>query len=217
MTQQRPRRRSARTVLVVLALALALVAAACGGSKDSGGGGSTPTTGVSGGGDGYQKVSADNCDTDPTGVTVTGDTITLGTSIPQSGLYSPFKEILLGEQAYIDYVNAEKGGFDLAGKKYKVKLVAKDDAYEASRTVTNVQSLITADDVFALFDVVGTKNNLAIRDNVNDAEDVIQLEPLLRDVEHLHEERSIDRTRGERADGMHHVRSGAHQIGRAHV
>lgn len=167
MTEQRSPRRSARALVLVLALVLALVAAACGGGSDDAGGGGTPTT-SGGSGDGYQSISPDDCDIDPESVTIEGDTIKLGTSIPQSGLYSAFKEILLGEQAYIEYVNTEKGGFDVGGKKYKVELVAKDDGYEASRTVTNVQSLITADDVFALFNVVGTKNNLAIRDNVND-------------------------------------------------
>ena len=55
----------------------------------------------------------------------------------------------------------------VAGKKYKIKLVAKDDAYDASRTVTNVKSLLSDDHVFALLNVVGTKNNLAIRNLVN--------------------------------------------------
>ncbi|MFM8238220.1 MAG: ABC transporter substrate-binding protein [Actinomycetota bacterium] len=170
MTQQRSSRRSARAGVLVLAIVLALVAAACsGGSDDAGGGGGSPTTASGGSGDGYQDINPDDCDVDPESVTIEGDTIKLGTSIPQSGLYSAFQEILRGEQAYIEYVNTEKGGFDVGGKKYKVELIAKDDAYEASRTVTNVQSLITSDEVFGLFDVVGTKNNLAIRDNVNDA------------------------------------------------
>ena len=45
-------------------------------------------------------------------------------------------------------------------------------------TVTNVQKLVDDDDVFGLFNVVGTKNNLAIRDFVNDG---LRPEPLRGD------------------------------------
>ena len=41
-----------------------------------------------------------------------------------------FSSILKGEQAYFEYLNAEKGGVEVAGKKYKIELVAKDDAYD---------------------------------------------------------------------------------------
>ena len=72
-----------------------------------------------------------------------------------------------GEQAYFSYINA-LGGVDVAGKKYKIKLVSKDDAYDAAKTSTQRrQSLINSDKVFALFNVVGTKNNLGIRETVN--------------------------------------------------
>ena len=97
---------------------------------------------------------------------MTGDTITIGTSLPLSGPYAAFVAILKGEQSYFDYLNAQ-GGVEVAGKKYQIKLVAKDDAYAADKTVTNVQSLLNDTKVFALFNVVGTKNNLAIRNTVN--------------------------------------------------
>ena len=67
---------------------------------------------------------------------------------------------------YFQYLNAS-GGVEVAGKKYQINLVDKDDQYNASQTVTNVQSLINDTKVFALFNVVGTKNNLAIRNTVN--------------------------------------------------
>ena len=97
---------------------------------------------------------------------MSGNTITIGTSLPESGIYSAFKAILHGEKAYFQYINAI-GGVTVAGKKYQIKLVDKDDAYDATQTVTNVQSLISDTKVFALFNVVGTKNNLAIRNTVN--------------------------------------------------
>jgi branched-chain amino acid transport system substrate-binding protein len=177
---RRTRRRLSLVKLLALLVTLSLALAACGDDDNdddnAGGGGGSNTTVAGGGGTtvgggdggGAFEINTDDCDTDPAEVAIEGDTIKLGTSLPQSGLYSAFKEILNGANAYIDYVNKEKGGFELAGKKYQVELVAKDDAYEASRTVTNVNELLDSENVFALFNVVGTKNNAAIRDTVND-------------------------------------------------
>jgi branched-chain amino acid transport system substrate-binding protein len=170
---RRSGRRAIRAPLVAILLVIALIAAACGDSDDGddagGGGGESTTTAAGGGGGGAFEINTDDCDTDPESVTVEGDTIKLGTSLPQSGIYTTFQEILKGQQAYLEYVNTELGGVEIAGKKYQIELVDKDDAYEASRTVTNVRSLLDSDNVFALFNVVGTKNNAAIRIDVNDA------------------------------------------------
>jgi branched-chain amino acid transport system substrate-binding protein len=154
----------ARRVLVFVAV-LALVGAACGSSRKSGGGGSTTT--VAGGGG--AAVSDADCPAGQGSVGVNGDTITIGTSLPQSGVYAAFTAILNGEKSYFDYINAQ-GGVEIpagSGTKYKIKLVDKDDAYDAAKTVTNVNSLLNDSKVFSLFNVVGTKNNLAIRDTVN--------------------------------------------------
>ena len=150
--------------LVALLVAAVLVAAACGGSRKT----TTPTTtGGSGPSSGPAKVvDTSACPAGNDSVGVNGDTITIGTSLPESGPYSAFTAILKGEKSYFQYVNAQ-GGVDIAGKKYKINLIDKDDAYNASQTVTNVQSLITNDKVFSLFNVVGTKNNLGIRNTVN--------------------------------------------------
>ena len=163
---------SAPSALAEVALALvvvfALVAAACGGNRSTAKPASTTAGSTTPGGTETPSTIIDTSTCPPGSDTtgVTGDTITIGTSLPQSGLYAAFSAILDGEQAYIDYTNAN-GGVTVAGKKYQIKLVAKDDAYVASKTVTNVQSLLTDDHVFALLNVVGTKNNLAIRDLVN--------------------------------------------------
>lgn len=168
------RRRRSRIPLLAVLLALALVAAACGSDSDSsneneGGGNGTETT-VAGGneGDGVFEINTEECETDPETVVPEGDTITFGTSLPKSGAYATFQEILKGASAYIQYLNEEKGGVEIGGKKYKIELIDKDDAYEASKTVTNVQALIDSDEVFGLFNVVGTKNNASIRDILND-------------------------------------------------
>ncbi len=163
----RERRRASWRYLLALCTVLALVAAACGSSRRSGN--TTATTGANGAPDATPVVDTSNCPAGQDTVGVSGDTITLGTSLPQSGQYAPFIAILKGEKSYFQYLNAQ-GGVEVpkgSGKKYKIKLVDKDDAYDAARTVTNVNSLINDTKVFSLFNVVGTKNNLGARDTVD--------------------------------------------------
>jgi len=164
-------RRATRYRFLALTAVLALVLAACGDGRDdddsSAGGGDDNGESEDGAGDGFE-IDTVNCGVDPGTVEITGGTIKFGTSLPQSGTYAAFSSILRGQQAYIDYLNAEKGGVDIGGTKYQIELVAKDDAYAAEQTFSNVQSLVDDDDVFGLFNVVGTKNNLAIRDYVNE-------------------------------------------------
>jgi len=164
-TSLRSRRRLRRPAgWAALLVVLALLLAACGGGRSE-----EKRTDGGDGGDGAasELIDTSGCASDPS-VEVTGDTIKLGTSLPQSGLYSAFQEILRGEEAYFRYVNEELGGVKVGGKTYKIELVNKDDQYQADKTVQNVNGLINDDKVFALFNVVGTKNNLAIRDLVNE-------------------------------------------------
>jgi len=175
-------RTAQRSRILSLLLVLALVVAACGDGRDDGDDTSAEgdddtdqpaddgNGGDDGGDDGEAAFTIDTefCATDPASVGIEGDTITFGTSLPQSGLYAAFAEILRGEQAYFSYVNEELGGVEINGNQYRIELLAKDDAYQADQTVTNVDQLVQDDGVFALFNVVGTRNNLAIRDFVNE-------------------------------------------------
>ena len=165
MMRSRPTRTTARTLAV--AAVIAIVGAACEGGRDepntnstSGGTGSSPTTEP---GTPEPIIDASNCPP----YELEGDTIKLGMSLPQSGLYSAFDNIRVGAQVYFDYIN-DQGGVDIGGSKYQIELTAIDDAYEAQSTVNNVNELIDDEGVFGLFSVVGTKNNLAIRDIVNE-------------------------------------------------
>src|SRR5438552_3657546 len=151
---------------VALGAALALVVAACGSGRSSSDN-TTNTTAPSGSTGPAPIIDSSQCDSSTLTQGVTGDTIKIGTSLPLSGTYSPFSAILHGESAYFSYINA-LGGVTIAGKKYKIKLVSKDDAYDASKTSTNVDTLINSDKVFSLMNVVGTKNNLGVRVTVND-------------------------------------------------
>ena len=122
---------------------LALVPAACGRDDDS-----------SGGGGGGGSASADPG--------ITDKEIKLGGSYPFSGPASAYGTIAKGAEAYFDFVN-DKGGVD--GRKINFKTI--DDGYEPPRALQNAKRLIQQDKVFALFNTLGTPNNLAIWDYVN--------------------------------------------------
>ncbi len=93
----------------------------------------------------------------------------LASSFPQSGLTAAFAQISKGYKAYFDKVNAD-GGVEVAGKKYQIKVVDKDDEYNASKTVQNINEEVGPDGTkaFAVFNVVGTANNVAIRESLNE-------------------------------------------------
>jgi branched-chain amino acid transport system substrate-binding protein len=127
----------------MLIAVLALVPAACGRDDDGGGGG--------GGGGGGQA--------DPG---ITDKEIKIGGSYPFSGPASAYGTIAKGAEAYFDFVN-DKGGVE--GRK--IKFITIDDGYEPPRALQNAKRLIQQDKVFALFNTLGTPNNLAIWDYVN--------------------------------------------------
>jgi branched-chain amino acid transport system substrate-binding protein len=157
-------RRDIRLRAVALGAVLAFLVAACSSGRSDSGNNATPTS--AGTPSSSSVIDSSQCDSSTATQGVSGDTIKIGTSLPLSGTYSAFDAILKGESAYFSYVNA-LGGVTVAGKKYKINLVSKDDAYDAARTSTNVDTLINSDKVFALFNTVGTKNNLGIRETVN--------------------------------------------------
>ena len=166
--------RTGRKVMLTMA-ALAMVATSCGGRSDdntskkkddgatenTGGGTDQPA-------DGAFAVDTGNCDDNGTDG-IDGDTITLASSFPQSGLTAAFAQISKGYKAYFDQVNAD-GGVEVAGEKYQIKVVDKDDEYNAAKSATNINELVGPDGskAFAVFNVVGTSNNLAIRESLGE-------------------------------------------------
>jgi branched-chain amino acid transport system substrate-binding protein len=126
-------------VLVALAVAVAMFVAACGrDDSDSGGGGGGSDPGI------------------------TKTEIKLGGSYPFSGPASAYKTIADGAKAYFKKVNDEGG---VNGRK--IKFTTLDDAYEPPRAVQNARRLVEQDKVFAMFNTLGTPNNLAIWDYLN--------------------------------------------------
>lgn len=153
-------------------LALALVASACGGRDDDDSASTDDTEqdggDTGGGGEGEGVIDTSDCpDTATAGIS--DGTITLASSFPQSGLTAAFAQISRGYNAYFDKINAE-GGVEIAGESYQIEVVDMDDEYNASRTVQNINELvgIDGDRAFAIFNVVGTANNVAIREAMGD-------------------------------------------------
>jgi branched-chain amino acid transport system substrate-binding protein len=93
---------------------------------------------------------------------VTKENIKLGGSYPFSGPASAYGTIGRSAKAHFDWVNS-KGGVN--GRK--IEFTTYDDGYDPARAVSNARKLVTQDKVFALFNTLGTANNLAIWDYVN--------------------------------------------------
>src|SRR5215203_5940846 len=123
-----------------LIAALALVPAGCGRDSESGGGGGSGKS-------------------DP-GITKTS--IKLGGSYPFSGPASAYGTIGGGAKAYFKYLNA-KGGVN--GRK--IDFITLDDGYEPPKALQNARRLVQQEKVFAMFNTLGTPNNLAIWDFLN--------------------------------------------------
>jgi len=134
-----------RWLSIVALSVLALLASGCGRSSEDGG--------VSASGGGGAEAAPGITDT----------SIKLGGSYPFSGPASAYASIALGVQARFKTEN-EQGGVN--GRK--IDFVTLDDAYEPQRAVTNARRLVEQDQVFAMFNTLGTPNNLAIWDYLNE-------------------------------------------------
>jgi ABC-type branched-subunit amino acid transport system substrate-binding protein len=117
--------------------ALGLAAAAC--SSSSGGSAAAPVPGV------------------------TAHSITIGSHQPLTGIAAyPYAEIAPAANAYFAYVNAHGGVY---GRKIIYKYL--DDGYNPSKTVGVITQLVTQDNVFAIFNGLGTPTHLAVVKTLN--------------------------------------------------
>jgi branched-chain amino acid transport system substrate-binding protein len=96
---------------------------------------------------------------------ITSTSILIGGTTPLSGVASAYASIARGADAYFKYVNA-RGGVN--GRK--IKYVYRDDAYDPSQTVQQTRQLVQDDKVFAIFNSLGTEQNLAVRKYLNTLE-----------------------------------------------
>ena len=93
---------------------------------------------------------------------VTATTILLGGTVPLTGEAAAFGSVGPGARAYFDYVNA-RGGVN--GRKIEYRFY--DDSYNPAQTVQLTRRLVEQDGVLAVFNSIGTANNLAVRDYLN--------------------------------------------------
>lgn len=167
--------RTAISKVTAMLVALALVGAACGDDDaapgvavtTAGGNPSATAATTTKAGDPFAAIGLDlsKCGSgySPTKGIVNNE-ILIGQSVPQTGTFNGFGLLSTSLKAYFDYANAELNGVN--GKK--LKLIVKDDAYEPDRTSKNVDELIARDGVFAFSGVLGTPNNLAVWDKLNE-------------------------------------------------
>src|SRR6516165_48002 len=127
-----------RALAVAAVVVAALVAAGCG-SSSSGGGSSASAPGI------------------------TKTQILIGSHQPLTGPAAPgYSEIAPAANAYFQYVNAHGG---IYGRK--IKYTYLDDGYDPSKTVSDVHQLILQDNVYAIFDGLGTPTHLAAVSFIN--------------------------------------------------
>ena len=93
---------------------------------------------------------------------VTDTTIKIGNVMPYSGPGSAYAPIGKTEAAYFKMIN-DQGGIN--GRK--IDFISYDDGYSPPKTVEQVRKLVESDEVFVLFNVVGTPGNSAIQKYVN--------------------------------------------------
>ena len=109
-------------------------------------------------------VDVSACEDPDAATAIIEDTIKIGTSIPLSGgpavLFAPFGA---GQQAYIDYYNAEFGGVN----GQELELIVTDDQYTADLTVANIEELVFDEEVDLIAGVIGSANNLAVQEDLN--------------------------------------------------
>jgi branched-chain amino acid transport system substrate-binding protein len=94
---------------------------------------------------------------------ITATTITIGSHQPLTGPAAPgYSEIAPASAAYFAYVNAHGG---IYGRKIVYKYL--DDGYDPTKTASVVRQLVLQDNVYALFDGLGTPTHLAVVNFLN--------------------------------------------------
>jgi ABC-type branched-subunit amino acid transport system substrate-binding protein len=118
--------------------AAALLTAACG-SSSTGGGNTASAPGV------------------------TATTVTIGSTQPLTGPAAPgYSEIAPAANAYFKYVNAHGG---VNGRK--ITYTYLDDQYNPTSTATQTRKLVLQDQVFAMFQALGTPTHLSVVNYLN--------------------------------------------------
>jgi branched-chain amino acid transport system substrate-binding protein len=95
-------------------------------------------------------------------VGVTDSEIKIGNVMPYSGPASAYAAIGKTEAAYFKMIN-DQGGVN--GRK--INFISYDDSYNPPKTVEQVRRLAESDEVYVLFNIVGTAGNSAVQKYLN--------------------------------------------------
>jgi branched-chain amino acid transport system substrate-binding protein len=95
-------------------------------------------------------------------VGVTDSEIKIGNVMPYSGPASAYAAIGKTEAAYFKMIN-DQGG--ISGRK--INFISYDDSFNPAKTVEQVRKLVESDEVYLLFNVVGTAGNSAVQKYLN--------------------------------------------------
>jgi branched-chain amino acid transport system substrate-binding protein len=93
---------------------------------------------------------------------VTSTSILIGGTVPLSGEAASGGLTAKGAAGYFAYINAHGGVF-----KRKITYKYVDDAYDPSKTIQATRELVQQDHVFAIFNPLGTAQNIATRPYLN--------------------------------------------------
>jgi ABC-type branched-subunit amino acid transport system substrate-binding protein len=96
---------------------------------------------------------------------ITDTTIKIGNINPYSGPASAYSTIAKTIDAYLKKVNAEGG---VCGRQ--IEFISYDDGYAPPKTVEQARKLVESDEVFLIFQPLGTPPNSAIHQYMNDQE-----------------------------------------------
>ena len=132
---------------------LLVLSAACGDDDKKDDGGKTPTDGT---------PSA----TQPAGASpgVTDTQVTLGTHTSITGPIAAYNIIPNFTKAYFDHINETEGGVN--GRT--INYLREDDQYSPSEAVSLTRKLVEQDNIFAMFNALGTPNHLQVIDYLQD-------------------------------------------------
>jgi len=99
---------------------------------------------------------------------VTATTVDIGGTFPFSGPASLYASIPKGMSAYFSYINARKGTDGKRGVYGRqIHFTALDDGYVPANAVQLTRQLVEQNHVFALVGGLGTDNQTAVRDYLN--------------------------------------------------
>jgi branched-chain amino acid transport system substrate-binding protein len=100
---------------------------------------------------------------------LTATSVKIGATFPLSGSASLYAPIASGMRAYFSFINARRAAGDHKRGVYGRQIVFKveDDAYNPVQTAQQTRKLVEQDKVFALVGGLGTEQQLAVRQYLN--------------------------------------------------